>query len=565
MSLFLCFSVVYAAPTKEWEKTYNHKDSELNVFVDSATNMNNEHYAVGYYRFIADDGWPDYNAMIVKYDKDGNMIWEKDYDDGNYDFENFVGVETLSDGGAVAVGYYDFTKTRSTILSSSQNKFKSKSVLKNNEKVFKEAIGTMMFAIRYDKDGKELWTKEYKLGGLELYSFEEFNNILVDSKDNIYIIPNSGYMDIFKIDKDGNELWTEEISEESTKETNSESIDVFVSPYDIKIDKDDNLLVAIEKETITINYDNGENSDIFEGIFRKYDSDGKLIFEKSERVDNKNTMMVLVDIDKDNNYQVVGYVEDPDNELDSYPIIFTYDKDGNLKDTKNVRSIFEDEFFIADDLFHTDFFIDKTNNYILNYNYKVDKVYAMVDSKRFNNLNKDWTLTSDIKNNLLFKLDVTSNDDYIYVGSNGITEGDSDKFNDFMNATYIENIYNSSAYIVKYSNDYSINKEVTGKGSVDVNLDNAKAGDIITIDTNPDRGYRVDKIIVTDSNGNTIEVKDGKFTMPASDVIVKVIFTNSLLVNPKTGGIDLAGTLILMILLGLAGYEYMKSKQMLSL
>lgn len=71
-------------------------------------------------------------------------------------------------------------------------------------------------------------------------------------------------------------------------------------------------------------------------------------------------------------------------------------------------------------------------------------------------------------------------------------------------------------------------------GEVNVNLDNAKAGDEITISATPGDGYRIDKIIVTDKDGNVIKVSGNKFVMPNSNVIVKVIFTNSPLVNPKT-------------------------------
>ena len=54
---------------------------------------------------------------------------------------------------------------------------------------------------------------------------------------------------------------------------------------------------------------------------------------------------------------------------------------------------------------------------------------------------------------------------------------------------------------------------------------NAAKGDTVTITVTPDSGYKVDKVTVTNANGNTITVTDkgnGKytFTMPASKVTV---------------------------------------------
>ena len=58
---------------------------------------------------------------------------------------------------------------------------------------------------------------------------------------------------------------------------------------------------------------------------------------------------------------------------------------------------------------------------------------------------------------------------------------------------------------------------------------NAAKGDTVTITVTPDSGYKVDKVTVTNANGNTITVTDkgnGKytFTMPASKVTVTPTF-----------------------------------------
>ncbi|MBQ2679249.1 MAG: InlB B-repeat-containing protein, partial [Firmicutes bacterium] len=49
-------------------------------------------------------------------------------------------------------------------------------------------------------------------------------------------------------------------------------------------------------------------------------------------------------------------------------------------------------------------------------------------------------------------------------------------------------------------------------------------GDEVTVTVTPKPGYKVEKITVTDSQGNEIPVKDGKFIMPAGNVTVSATF-----------------------------------------
>lgn len=114
----------------------------------------------------------------------------------------------------------------------------------------------------------------------------------------------------------------------------------------------------------------------------------------------------------------------------------------------------------------------------------------------------------------------------------------------------------------KYSVDYAINKETEGEWTIEVNIDNAKAGDEITIEAKAASGYRIDKIIVTDKDGKVIEVNGNKFVMPESDVIVKVTFTNSPLVNPKTGAISITFAILSISVYAFFQYKYIKTKEM---
>ena len=67
-----------------------------------------------------------------------------------------------------------------------------------------------------------------------------------------------------------------------------------------------------------------------------------------------------------------------------------------------------------------------------------------------------------------------------------------------------------------------VEESKNGKASVDMN--SAVAGQEIAITLNADQGYELESLIVTDANGNSISVENGKFIMPSSDVTVKATF-----------------------------------------
>lgn len=70
---------------------------------------------------------------------------------------------------------------------------------------------------------------------------------------------------------------------------------------------------------------------------------------------------------------------------------------------------------------------------------------------------------------------------------------------------------------------------VIGGGEVSVNRKNPEQGEKVTIATDSDKGYKVDKVIVTDRNGNIVEVTnngDGTYTFkqPYGSVSINVVY-----------------------------------------
>lgn len=80
--------------------------------------------------------------------------------------------------------------------------------------------------------------------------------------------------------------------------------------------------------------------------------------------------------------------------------------------------------------------------------------------------------------------------------------------------------------------DYAITVDAGKHGDVTVSPKRADEGDTVTITVDPDNGYVVDDVIVTDKNGDDIRVRDRgdgeyTFTMPDSKVTVEVTFVEA--------------------------------------
>ena len=71
---------------------------------------------------------------------------------------------------------------------------------------------------------------------------------------------------------------------------------------------------------------------------------------------------------------------------------------------------------------------------------------------------------------------------------------------------------------------YNISIEDSQYGKIEIKDSTAISGQKVSIVVTPDEGYELDTLIVKDTNGNVIEVKDNTFNMPESDVIIIAAF-----------------------------------------
>ena len=106
-----------------------------------------------------------------------------------------------------------------------------------------------------------------------------------------------------------------------------------------------------------------------------------------------------------------------------------------------------------------------------------------------------------------------------------------------IHATFSKN--SSSGGSFSSSTRYTVSVEDTDNGSVKVSPTRASKGSTVTVTVKPDEGYELDKLTVTDKNGDSVKLTDkgdGKYTfkMPASKVTVEAVFTA---VEPEPEGL----------------------------
>ena len=76
----------------------------------------------------------------------------------------------------------------------------------------------------------------------------------------------------------------------------------------------------------------------------------------------------------------------------------------------------------------------------------------------------------------------------------------------------------------KAGTKYNVNISATTNGTVTASPTSAEASTIIALTVNPDAGYVLDALTVTDASSNTVTVTNNEFTMPANDVTVTATF-----------------------------------------
>lgn len=281
------------------------------------------------------------DALLVKYDNDGKLIFEKQFQVlGNSKFTKVKVVEDgiyvigqsifppmdlgfSPDGGAVLVKYdFEGNEIFRSNFGGSKSGLYNDFIISNDGiyAVGKDAANTGLL-VKYDMAGVRQWIKNYSYTDtLGFSTIIEHNNelIIVGAKkvvDDDYDYDTDGLL--VKYDKNGKLLMektftvNERVMEKDKVITTTISMDRFNK---VVIDKDQNIVIA-GQVAVKDEEESTKEQNVFRynGLFLKYSLDGKLLINKElggTRDDYFTDIML-----KDDSYLITGYANSKDKDL----------------------------------------------------------------------------------------------------------------------------------------------------------------------------------------------------------------------------------------------------------
>jgi hypothetical protein len=266
-----------------WAKSYGGNNDEygMEITIDQDGNV----YVAGFFQssslkfgntVLKNSGNPD--VFLVKYDKDGNVIWAKSGGGKGWDWVRGLSID--SHGNAYLIGHY-----RDTISFDSSY-------------LYGKGLDDI-FIVKYDSNGLVKWARSE--GGKD---HDDGFDVLVETNGNYYIIGQyrdsikfgsttlicNGVYDIFvtKYDSNGNVKWVK-----------SSGGDQFEGVSNIINDTEGNLYVTGGFISSSISFGstkllnhNAGKSDIF---IVKYDTSGKVLWATSEGADDSEGGEISID------------------------------------------------------------------------------------------------------------------------------------------------------------------------------------------------------------------------------------------------------------------------------
>ncbi len=293
------------------DSTYNNSDNDLIVLDNLYGGKENDEFnsviqtkdggyiAVGHTNSTKSGEIVDENnglestldALIVKFDKEGNHIWDNVY--GGYDEDEFIDVVETKKGNYIAIGNSKSTKSGEI---TDENKYT------NDLNQTKTSDGLI---VEFDKDGNILYD--------DLYGTEtnEYLNDIIPVDDGFVIVGQIGAdykvdKDIFdssngnydgliiKLDKDGDHIWDNVYGGPGVENFNS-----------VAKTKDGGYLVAGKTESSYGGEITSYNSFVNNGLIVKFDKNGKQLWDKQYGTKGYESLSSII-ATEDNNYLVVG-------------------------------------------------------------------------------------------------------------------------------------------------------------------------------------------------------------------------------------------------------------------
>ena len=324
---FVLVTAAFAGPpTEVWNQPYESggNDQPLAIAADAAGNA----YVTGYYGDIGTAA-----CRTIKYDTDGNVVWNKLFEDPDIDIGIGWDVDVDASGNVYVAGWaynganWDYLVIKydaggNSVWAKTQDYLSTDFAYG----VAVDALGNVYVTGGSDVGGVGFRTIKYDSGGNLQWShpYDEFGNgsigqdVAVDAAGNVYVTgytnngSNNDYLTI-KYDTDGNFQWSDARNENYNDEA-----------YRIAVDADANLYVTGRS------WNSGGDYDFFTV---KYDTDGNFQWKKRYGA-SEHEAAYGVAVDEYFVY-VTGY---RDNGVDVDFLTVRYDKEGTFSWEKDFNS-----------------------------------------------------------------------------------------------------------------------------------------------------------------------------------------------------------------------------------
>lgn len=511
----------------EWQKNIGGSDNDY--FKGAIITKNNEIVVVGYTDSKDIEGL-DTNtgsdAIIVKYDTSGNIIWKNTLAGNNSDYFYSV-IETLEEE-YIVVGSSESTDIEGITINGSS-----------------DAI-----IVKYSKSGDVIWKKSFggngteKLNSIKLSDTGEFIAVGSYASTDIENFENNGSSDalIIKGDNNGNILWKSSLGGTLSEEF-----------LDIDITSNEEYIAV--GNFYSQNIDNitkqGTSPIMPDCIIVKFDRNGNVLWKKSYGDINYDIYETIV-VTSNNEYIALGYITPLEitNDMKKYglqdALIVKYNSDGEIVFKKNWGGATVEGYISSA--------LSNDNKIIAVGESNSEDIEGMEKIGGYDAIIQEY----DTNGNLIIqgKYGGTSNELFVdvFIKNNEIVVVGNSMSSDIDG---IRNYGKEDALIVKYSIKYDIKNLTKSYGTATAIQQGSKG--IIT--PTPDKGYEVDQIIIKDSEGNILDIEttkleDGTYSFPLyTDVIVEVTFKEKV-ENPKTGLLNYGAILSLFMLLPILALVY---------